>query len=114
MSDHLTFPFPEALVDSIAERAAEIALERLRGEVLNETASPYLSVTEAAKYLRAKPQRIYDLLSARRLTRFKDGSRVLVLRVEVDAYLADGRVARALPRALRNRTVGSTARRGGN
>jgi excisionase family DNA binding protein len=49
--------------------------------------SPYLSVAEAADYIRAKPQRIYDLLSAGRLERYKDGSRVLVSRAELDAYL---------------------------
>jgi excisionase family DNA binding protein len=50
--------------------------------------SPYLTVREAADYLRARPQRVYDLLSDGRLTRVKDGSRVLVARAELDAHLA--------------------------
>lgn len=50
--------------------------------------SQYLTVAEAAEHLRAKPQRVYDLLSARRLSRYKDGRRVLVARVELDEHLA--------------------------
>jgi excisionase family DNA binding protein len=49
--------------------------------------SPYLTVAEAAAYLRASRQRVYDLLSSQRLSRRKDGARVLISRVELDAYL---------------------------
>jgi excisionase family DNA binding protein len=49
--------------------------------------SRYLTVTEAADYLRCSRQRVDDLLSSRRLTRVKDGSRTLLLREEIDAYL---------------------------
>jgi excisionase family DNA binding protein len=51
-------------------------------------ASPYMTVAEAATYIRANPQRIYDLVSSRRLPKHKDGSRVLILRSELDHYLA--------------------------
>jgi excisionase family DNA binding protein len=50
--------------------------------------SPYLSVDEAAEYLRCSRQRIDDLLSQRRLSRVKDGRRTLVSRIEIEAYLA--------------------------
>jgi len=94
MSDGTVIPFPEELVDRIAERAAEI----MRRETLGKDpcrdansegwgSSPYLTVAEAADYLRAKPQRVYDLLSARRLTRHHDGRRVLVSRAEVEEHL---------------------------
>lgn len=49
--------------------------------------SPYLTVAEAAVYIRASRQRVYDLLSSRRLSRRKDGARVLISRAELDAYL---------------------------
>jgi excisionase family DNA binding protein len=49
--------------------------------------SPYLTVAEAAVYMRASRQRVYDLLSSRRLSRHKDGARVLISRAELDAYL---------------------------
>jgi excisionase family DNA binding protein len=51
---------------------------------------PYLTVAQAADYIGAKPQRIYDLCSNGTLTRLKDGSRLLILRAEVDAYLQNG------------------------
>ena len=85
----MTLSVPPELVEEIAQRAAAIALERLRVEA--ETAPRLLTVPEAAEYLRAKPQRVYDLLSDGRLTRKKDGSRVLVDRQELDRYLAGNR-----------------------
>jgi excisionase family DNA binding protein len=53
--------------------------------------SPFMTVPEAAEYLRCSRQRVDDLLSQRRLRRYKDGARTLVSRDEVAAYLADGR-----------------------
>jgi excisionase family DNA binding protein len=48
---------------------------------------PWLSVVEAAELLRCKRQRIDDLLSQGRLSRYKDGARTLVSRSEVEEYL---------------------------
>jgi excisionase family DNA binding protein len=81
----LTITLPTDTAEAIAQRAAAIVLERLSAE---PRIAEYLTVSEAAEYLRAKPQRIYDLLSSGRLTRHKDGRRVLVSRAEIDAYLA--------------------------
>ena len=92
-----TMSLPEEVVEAIAEHAAAIVLERLSE---SSPASPYLSVAEAAERIRAKPQRVHDLLSARKLKRYKDGRRTLVSREELDAYVAGGgrsRVAPALP-----------------
>ena len=50
--------------------------------------SPYLTVPEAATLLCCKRQRVDDLLSQRRLSRYKDGSRTLVSRTEIDQYLS--------------------------
>jgi excisionase family DNA binding protein len=50
--------------------------------------SPYMTTEEAAEYLRCDRQRVYDLLSQRRLTRIKEGSRTLVSRAELEQYLA--------------------------
>jgi excisionase family DNA binding protein len=107
--DELTLAIktPAEFVERVAERAAELVLAHLKA---NERAlgSPFLSVHEAADYLRAKPQRVYDLLSAGRLQRFKDGRRVLVARAELDAYLADvrpNRIAPVLPLASRRRVA---------
>jgi excisionase family DNA binding protein len=90
---------PEELVEAIAVRAAELVVERLDREAPAE--SPFLTVEEAASFLRSSRQRVYDLLSAGRLTRHKEGSRVLVSRAEIVAHV--GGVAPALPPASRGR-----------
>ncbi len=86
--DRLALRVPEELVEAVAQRAAEIVLEQLSGR--SHPASPWLTVPEAAEYLRASRQRIYDLLSSRRLTRHRDGTRVLIRLDELDRYLAGG------------------------
>lgn len=50
-------------------------------------ASPYMTILEAAEFLRCSRQRIDDLLSQRRLPRIKDGSRTLLSRNEIERYL---------------------------
>jgi excisionase family DNA binding protein len=95
----------EEELELVARRAAELVREEL-AVAASLPASPFLDVAEAAVYIRAKPQRIYDLLSQGRLTRRKDGSRVLVERVELDAYLAGERVGCvALASPTRSRSV---------
>lgn len=70
---------------TLAERVAQ--LEQRLAVLTRQAESPYLTVLEAATLLRAKRQRVDDLLSQRRLTRYKDGSRTLVSRSELDEYL---------------------------
>lgn len=79
----------DELVEAVAERAAEIVLERmaLESQPAPET-SLFLSVREAADLIRAKPQRIYDLVSSGRLARHKEGTRVLVRRADLEALVA--------------------------
>ncbi len=73
---------PEHL-EAIAARVADLLAARAPA-----TSSPYLTVTEAADYMRCKPPRVHDLCSQGRLPRVKDGARLLVRRADVDAYLA--------------------------
>jgi excisionase family DNA binding protein len=80
----LSIALPKAALEHIAEHAAQIVLTRLDRV---PPGSPYLTASEAAQYLRCSRQRLYDLLSAGRLARYKDGRRVLVLRDELDAHL---------------------------
>jgi excisionase family DNA binding protein len=77
----LTLTIGDEGLDAIAERVAEILRQRHRAEGPTAQfasaavgASPFLTVAEAAEYLRAKRQRVYDLLSCGRLTRYKDGA----------------------------------------
>jgi excisionase family DNA binding protein len=90
----LTLSVPRELVEAIAQRSAVIVLERLREEA--EAPARLLTVLEAAELLRAKPQRVYDLLSDGRLTRRKDGRRVLVDRQELEGYVNGSRRGRDL------------------
>jgi Helix-turn-helix domain len=75
----LSIEIPPALVETIAQRVAEILAPRFAAA----PASPYMTIQEAAEYLRCNPQRIYDLRSAGVLT--KHGR--LVSRAELDASL---------------------------
>jgi excisionase family DNA binding protein len=89
----------DSLAPALAERVAELLAERLPGTVEQ---SPWLTVNEAADYLRCTPKRIYDLLSQSRLPRHKDGSRVLLRRAELDAYLAGTSLAPGPDSALQS------------
>lgn len=112
----LTLALEAQQLERIARRAAEIAVSMIApapAPVL-----PYLSIPEAAAFLRARRQRIDDLLSQGRLTRVKDGARTLVRRAELEAYLrgeptgrqADRGIRRAdLLRAPRERESGSSS-----
>jgi excisionase family DNA binding protein len=82
----LSLPLPPEFLEAVAERAAAILAER---QVEQAPAAPYLTVAEAAEYLRATPKRIYDLTGQRRLPFVKDGTRTLLRRADLDAYLAD-------------------------
>lgn len=109
MTDALT-PVVEELAARVADRAEEILRERFSG-LMPESETTYLTVIEAAELLRAKPQRIYDLLSDGRLTRHKDGARVLVARAEIETHLNGGRrVAHSLPPGSRGRSGSGVAR----
>jgi excisionase family DNA binding protein len=77
-------------LEPVVEAVVERVLERLRNTGVAAAAaneSPYMTVAEAAGYLRCARQRVDDLLSQRRLTRIKEGSRTLVLRAEVERHL---------------------------
>ncbi len=82
-----TLAFPPELVDAIADAvAAKLASTGLT----SSTASPYLSVAEAAEFLRAgSKQRIYDLVHEGTLKPVRDGRRLLFERSALDAYLSE-------------------------
>lgn len=77
---------PPECIDAIADRVAALVLAGLKPDG-SASQSPYLTIPEAAEYLRCSRQRVDDLLSQRRLTRHKDGSRTLVSRAELDRYM---------------------------
>ncbi len=80
----LTIDLPEELLERVAERAAELVAER------QSSVSRWLTVDEAADYLRCPKSRIYSLVSARRIPFVKDGSRSLFERPALDEWLRKG------------------------
>jgi excisionase family DNA binding protein len=81
----VTLTLPDDVLEAIAHRAADIVNER------PPPPEPLLNVEEAARYLACKPKRVYDLCSQRRIPFTKDGSRTLLRRADLDAYLMNGR-----------------------
>ena len=73
-----------ALSDEDVERIAQRVAALTAG---SSPTDPWLSISEAAEHLRAKPQRLYDLVSTGRLKPAKDGRRLLFRRSVLDRYL---------------------------
>ena len=82
-----TFTLPDDVLDEIARRVALI----IESQAHPATPARWLSVDEAADYLRCSKQRVYDLRSSGRLGRYGDGGRALVDRHELDQLVHDGR-----------------------
>jgi excisionase family DNA binding protein len=80
----------DGLLAALRPIVAELVAEELLRRREDAPGSPYLTADEAAGYLGASRQRVYDLCSDGRLCRYRDGTRLLVRRDEIDAYLADG------------------------
>lgn len=80
----VSISLPPDAIETIAQRAAEIVLATIGRPA---PATPYMTVAEAADYLRCSRQRIYDLRSSGRLSRLGDGGRALVAREELDALV---------------------------
>jgi excisionase family DNA binding protein len=83
----IALELPDEFVKAIAELAAEIAVDQLRAEAQSE----YLTVLQAAAFIGAKRQRIYDLFSDGRLTRYGTPGARLVSRAELVAYVENRR-----------------------
>jgi excisionase family DNA binding protein len=81
-ADMLSLAVPAELIELVARRAAELLAERQPAAL-----EPWLTVDQAAQHLACRPKRIYDLCSQRRVPFVKDGSRTLLRRADLDAYL---------------------------
>ena len=79
MSDELTIILPAAAVEQIAQRTAEIVLERLGPE----PGSPWMDRRRAAAYLSFPYSR---LTRDKTIPMHRDGYRVLYHRDELDRY----------------------------
>lgn len=109
MTLSLPLELSDAALEAIAQRAAELALVALGEQVKQREWPEYMRPDVAASYMGCARQRVYDLLSAGHLDRYKDGANTLVKRVEIDAYLAGEKLALALPPRRRRRTATGAA-----
>ena len=80
----LTLPVPPELLEAIAARAAELVEDRV-----SEAPEPWMDVDEAAQYIAAKRQRVYDLVSQGRLRHCREGRRLLFRREWLDECLEE-------------------------
>lgn len=84
----LTIEVPDELVEKIAVRVAELVADQVAGPADPDT---LMTVPEAATYLKAKPQRIYDLIGQNRIEAERDGTRVLIRKAALDRHLGGAR-----------------------
>ena len=76
------------LDDAALDALAEALLPRLAARLgQNQSASPWLSAEDAARYLACSRGRLYDLVQLGKLEPRRDGRRLLFKRADLDAYL---------------------------
>ena len=78
------------LSDEQVEQIVELVAAQLSADGAADAPARWLNVDQAAAYIAATPQRIYDLRSSGRLSRTGDGGRVLVDRLELDKLIEGG------------------------
>jgi excisionase family DNA binding protein len=77
----------EETLAALAERLLPFLARRIGQQ---EHAVPWLDVGAAAEHLTCPRSRIYALVSARRIPHYKDGSRLLFRREELDEWVRLG------------------------
>jgi excisionase family DNA binding protein len=85
--DEMTIALPQALIELVADRAAERLGARL------PVVEPWVGVEQAAEHLACKRQRVYDLVSRRTIPHRKEGSRLLFKLSHLDAWVESGGAA---------------------
>ena len=91
MSAHIPSNVRRLLSPSVAvdleNWVRDVVREEARSAATNEVQSEWMTVKQAAKWLGCDVRRIYDKCDQRRLTRYKDGGRLLLRRSEVAAQV---------------------------
>jgi excisionase family DNA binding protein len=78
--------FTDEMIEAVAMRAAAIVL-RMIGTTTATTETPYLTVVEAAEYLKLTPEALRARLRRGSLPGHRDEGRWLLDRRELDAHL---------------------------
>jgi excisionase family DNA binding protein len=84
MAVGVKYELPAELIETVAERAAELLSGRTQAN------DSWLDVSEAAEYLRCPTSRIYALTSAGKIPHYHDGARLLFRRSELDEWVERG------------------------
>jgi excisionase family DNA binding protein len=84
---------PPSLIDALARRTAALILGALE-ERSCANPSPYLTVSDAARYLGWPRERIYKLTAAKAIPHFKHGGRLLFRPSELDRWMEEHREGR--------------------
>jgi excisionase family DNA binding protein len=79
-----------ALLAELDDAALDELAARLAPRLGAHTVDGWLSLAEAAEYLRCPRSRLYSLVSARRVPHERDGTRLLFRRSALDAWVRDG------------------------
>jgi excisionase family DNA binding protein len=82
----LELPVPQQLIDAIAERVADIILDRLADGTLGPSAGRWMRSAEAADYLGLSRSALYDRVSRKALPHYKVDGILLFKRDELDAW----------------------------
>jgi excisionase family DNA binding protein len=83
---------PAALLDAFAELLADRVAARIEPAQIDRV-SPWLNVEAAAEYIGSGPRRIYDLSSSGRIPVYREGTRLLFHRDDLDEWLRSGAAA---------------------
>jgi excisionase family DNA binding protein len=84
VSESFTFDVGPDALEALARRAAQLVKEGMADR------GGYIDVKGAAEFLACKPDRIYALVSAKRIPHHRDGSRLLFDRGELREYVRAG------------------------
>jgi excisionase family DNA binding protein len=77
------------LIEAIADRVTAGVVAAIN--IAATTRTPYLTVVEAAEYLRWSRERIYKLTAASAIPHVRHGSRILLRRDWLDAWMEEHR-----------------------
>lgn len=109
----LSIALPDEVLAEFVDLVAARVLEHLDARA-PEPVGRWLTVEEAAAYLRCGRQRIYDLRSAGRLSRHGDGRKALIDRHELDALATGPAAPTVLPPSAGSRIAAGPGRRVAN
>ena len=87
MADELYVPIPGELLDEVAQRVADIVIERLSGELRGTAGGRWMRAAEAAEYLGWTRGALYARVRSKGMPHYKVDGLLLFKRDELDTWL---------------------------